>query len=432
MPLWLQKTLYFLLKTLLIIAGLFLCFKLLRYMAPFILAFLLSAALEPVIRFLEKKVHLPRKIGAVFSILIVLGTIGTLLTGIAMRLVKEISNLYEAVSTSFGDLTIFFNRMMDEANRFYIQLPTEVTDAIDSTVSALGTSLKDVLGSMAQTTLKITVSVPEAVIFLLVSILATYFMISDRVHINAAFERWVPKTWLRNTRGMIFDVFKALFGWLRAQGIIMSVTFTILITGLLVAGVENPLVIALLTAIIDALPVFGAGAVLIPWSIAAFIVGNIRLGVFLLLLDVVILVVRHLIEPRIVGRQIGIHPLLTLLGMYLGLQWIGVFGMIAGPIFIVILRAILEGLMKTERIAGFMRRLSREEEALDGKGDKSGSSAEAGDKSGSSAEAGDETGPTAEAGDETGPTAEAGDAFGASTNIEDMTDSSIDEKITKN
>jgi sporulation integral membrane protein YtvI len=360
MPGWLQRTLFFLLRTSLAILGLFLVLKLLRFTAPFLLAFLFSTALEPVVRFLKKRVRIPRKLGAIISILLVLGTIGTLLGLIVTRLVLEIRNLYDVFSTSFVDMTAFFNRMMDQAAQVYIRLPKEVTDAIDNSVTALGTSLKDILGRLAEITLKVTVSVPEAVIFLLVTILATYFMISDRVRINAAFEKWVPKSWLKNTRHMVVDVFKALFGWLRAQGIIMSITFSIILTGLLLAGIDNPLVIALLTAVIDALPVFGAGAILIPWGIALIVTGNVKLGIFLLILDGVILIVRHLIEPRIVGRQIGIHPLLTLLGMYLGLQWIGVLGMILGPICMVLLKAILDGVLKMERFTAFVSHLFRE------------------------------------------------------------------------
>lgn len=360
MPFWLQRTLFFLLRALLALLALFLVLKLLRYTAPFLLAFLFSTALEPVVRFLKKKIRIPRKLGAVISILLVLGTIGSMLGLIVDRLVVEIRNLYEAFSSSFVDMTAFFNHMMVQATQVYIRLPKEVTDAIDNSVSALGTSLKDILGGLAEITLRFTVSVPEAIIFLLVTILATYFMISDRARINAAFEKWVPRSWLKNSRHMVIDVFKALFGWMRAQGIIMSITFSILLIGLLVAGVDNPLVLALLTAIIDALPVFGAGAILIPWGVASLIVGNVQLGIFLLVLDAVILVVRHLIEPRIVGHQIGIHPLLTLLGMYLGLQWIGVLGMILGPICMVLLKAILDGAMKIERVTLFMQRLFRE------------------------------------------------------------------------
>lgn len=363
MPAWLQRMLFFLLRALLAILALFLVLKLIRFTAPFLLAFLFSSALDPVVRFLNKKVHIPRKLGAVISILLVLGTIGTMVGLIVARLVTEIRNLYEAFSTSFVDMTAFFNRMMAQATQFYIRLPKEATDAIDNSVSALGTSLKDILRSLAEATLKFTISVPEALIFLLVTILATYFMISDRAKIIAAFEKWVPKSWLKNSRHMVIDVFKALFGWLRAQGIIMSITFSILLTGLLVAGVANPLVIALLTALIDALPVFGAGAILIPWAIALFLVGNVKLGIFLLVLDAVVLVVRHLIEPRIVGRQIGIHPLLTLLGMYLGLQWIGVLGMILGPICLVLLKALLDGIMKMERVTVFVQRLFRENDS---------------------------------------------------------------------
>ena len=359
MPFWLQKTLYFLFRTLLFVLGLFLVLKLLKYLAPFIVAFLLANALEPVVRFLEKRIRLPRKLGAVFALLVVLGAIGTLLGMLGARLAVEIRNVYTTLSGSSGDFSSFLRRIVSQAQSFYFRLPDEVTSAIDSTADALGESVRTLLGRFAQNTLAFTISIPEAVVFVLVTILAAYFMISDRKRILAAFERWVPQNWLRGTRRMLLGVFKALFGWLRAQGIIICITFTVILSGLLLSGVENPLVIALATAIIDALPVFGAGFVLIPWSIFSLIGGNVKLGIFLLLLDGTILILRHLIEPRIVGRQIGIHPLLTLIGMYLGLQWIGVLGMIAGPICMVVLKAILEGVLKMEPVQAFVRHLFR-------------------------------------------------------------------------
>lgn len=100
----------------------------------------------------------------------------------------------------------------------------------------------------------------------------------------------------------------------------MIITFSELLVGLLVIGIENPLLIALTIAVVDVLPVLGAGTVLIPWGIVNIIFGNTKLGLSLLLLYVIILFVRQLIEPKIVGQQIGVHPLLTLFGMYVGLQ----------------------------------------------------------------------------------------------------------------
>lgn len=360
MPYWLQRAALFLLKTLGVLLLLFLFLKGLKYLAPFIVAFILSSALDPLVRLMEKKLRIHRKIGSVFSILVALGTVGTLLGLMAARIAMEVRNLYTSITSSSVDATAFFRDIMDQATAFYIRLPSEVTDAIDSTLSALGETVRNVIGSLAKFTLAFTISVPEALVFVLISIIATYFMLSDRVRINEAIERWIPRKWLTGTRSMILGVFKAMFGWLRAQGIIICITFTIIVTGLLIVGVQNPLVIALMTAIIDALPVFGAGFILIPWGVFSLIAGNVRFGVFLLLLDVVVLVVRHLIEPKIVGKQIGIHPLLTLMGMYLGLRWLGVLGMIVGPILMVLLKALLENLLKIPSVKALVDRWFRE------------------------------------------------------------------------
>ena len=360
MPYWLQRALTFMLKLLGLFLLLFLLLKGIKYLAPFLVAFILSSALEPLVRVMEKRLRIHRKIGSVFSILVAMATVGTLLGLMAARIAMEIRNLYNTISDSSVDMTAFFRRMMDEATAFYIRLPIEVTDAIDNTVSALGETVKDVIGGLARFTLAFTVSVPEALVFVLISIIATYFMLSDRARITAAFERWIPRRWLSGTLTMLLGIFKAMFGWLRAQGIIICITFTIIITGLLAAGVQNPLVIALMTAIIDALPVFGAGFILIPWGVLSLIAGNIRFGVFVLLLDVVVLVVRHLIEPKIVGKQIGIHPLLTLMGMYLGLRWIGVLGMIVGPILMVLLKTVLENVLKIPSVKAQVDRIFKE------------------------------------------------------------------------
>ncbi|MDD3228691.1 MAG: sporulation integral membrane protein YtvI [Oscillospiraceae bacterium] len=361
MPYWLQRAGTFVLKTLGLLLALFLLFKGVKYLAPFLVAFILSSALFPLVRWMERKLRIHRKIGSVFSILLALGTVGTLLGLMAARIATEIHNLYTTITSSSVDVSAFFRRVMDQATAFYIRLPQEVTNTIDSTLSALGDTVRDVIGSLAKYTLAFTVSVPEALVFVLITIIATYFMLSDRVRINEAIERWIPKRWLTGTRSMVLGVFKAMFGWLRAQGIIICITFTIIVTGLVIAGVQNPLVIALMTAIIDALPVFGAGFILIPWGVLSLIAGNVRFGVFLLLLDVVVLVVRHLIEPKIVGKQIGIHPLLTLMGMYLGLRWIGVLGMIVGPILMVLTKALLENLIKIPAVKALVDRWFRED-----------------------------------------------------------------------
>lgn len=362
MPEVFKKTLLTLLKLLLIALGVFLVFKVGGYLVPFIVAFIFASLIEPLVRFIESKLRITRKIGSVFSILVVLGTIFTVLGFIITRLVKEIINVYNSLNLTTDNVSAFIDDIMTRLNSFYISLPVEVADGINKMLTDLTNNLENLLKpivDIATSGIKIAFSLPQALIFVLVTILATYFMSSDKHKIIHYLDSQIPENWLKKTKDISHNVFVALFGWLKAQLILMTITFSEVLTGLLIIGIENPLLVALIIAVVDALPVLGAGTVLIPWAIVNLISGNTRLGLSLALLYIIILFVRQLIEPKIVGQQIGIHPLFTLFGMYLGLQFIGVLGMFLGPLTVVLLKYILEGILKVEGFKGWYEKTFR-------------------------------------------------------------------------
>ena len=128
---------------------------------------------------------------------------------------------------------------------------------------------------------------------------------------------------------------------MRATLILMAITFVQLYIGLLILQVQYALLMAFIIAIFDALPVIGAGLFLIPWMIYALITGNIKFAVVLLIMHISITVVRQFVQPKILGDQIGIHPLATMSAMYVGFKFLGVSGLIAGPVIFVIVKSVL-------------------------------------------------------------------------------------------
>lgn len=357
MPEAIKKTLFTILKIGLVILGIFLLFKGVRYIVPFVLAYIFASLIEPSVKFIEKRLKIPRKIGTVFSILVVLGAIISIVALLISRLINEINNVYQSIN--IDGISNFFNGVINEINGIYIQLPTEVTDLINQAGQNLASNLQSILKSivdLAQVPIQFALNLPQVLIFIVVTILATYFMSSDKSMILNFLDGQIPSEWLKRTRGITNNVFVALFGWVKAQLILMSITFTELIIGLLIIGVQNAFLIALMIAIVDVLPVLGAGTVLVPWSIINLIAGNTKMGLSTFLLYVIILFVRQLIEPKIVGQQIGVHPLFTLAGMYIGLQIFGVLGMFLGPISVIILKYILEGLFKTDNLKGWFEK----------------------------------------------------------------------------
>ncbi|NLM11442.1 MAG: sporulation integral membrane protein YtvI [Clostridiaceae bacterium] len=339
----------------LIIIGIILLLRLSVYCIPFIIAFILSSLIEPLVSFLERKVKIPRKIGSVFSILLVLSILGTILGLIITRLVKEIINVYEQINVIFGGMQLFFEAMIEKVNYLYISLPKTISDTVDQYFAEAANSAKEIMKPLIEKLTSFTLSLPQALLFLVVTILATYFMTSDKNKINSFLDRQFPVQWMEKTRIVVNNLFSALFGWMRAQLILMTVTFTELTVAFLILDIQNGLLLALIIAIVDALPVFGVGTVLIPWGIVDLLSGNYQRGISMLLLYIIVLVVRQLIEPKIIGQQIGVHPLATLFSMYLGLQLFGIIGMIVGPVIMVIIKTIFGTILKTNEIKKWLQ-----------------------------------------------------------------------------
>ncbi|NLY18049.1 MAG: sporulation integral membrane protein YtvI [Clostridiaceae bacterium] len=340
----------------LILLGVYLLIRLSLYCIPFVIAFILSSLIEPVVSFLERKVKIPRKIGSVFSIFLVLSVLGTILGLVITRLVREIINVYNQINEIFGSLQLFFEAVIERVNRFYISLPKTISDTIDQYFADAASNAKELLTPMVNGITNFTLSLPQALVFLIVTILATYFITSDKDKINSFLDTQLPNQWMDKTRTVMNKLFSALFGWMRAQFILMIVTFTELTVAFLVMRIENGLLFAALIAIVDALPVFGVGTFLIPWGTIELLSGNYQRGLSLLLLYIIILVIRQLIEPKIVGQQIGIHPLLTLFSMYLGLQLMGIVGMIVGPVLTVIIKGLIDAVIKADGFSTWVQR----------------------------------------------------------------------------
>lgn len=354
-----KRTLLTILRIALIILAIFLLTRLWKYIVPFIIAYFFASIIEPVVKFIENKLRIPRKIGTVFSILFVLGIIGSIIGFLISRLIKEIKAVYLNLEINMDTITEFFNRIIDKVNDIFIQLPDQITDLLSKGLQDFANNLQSILGKIVdwlQASIQAAMYLPQILIFIIVTLLATYFMSSDKNTIIRFLDVQIPTDWLDKTKSITKNVFTALFGWMRAQLILTSITFSELLAGFLIIGIDNALLLAIIISLVDVLPVLGAGTVLIPWSIINLILGNAKLGLSTALLYVIILFVRQLIEPKVLGKQIGVHPLFTLAGMYIGLKLWKVPGMFIGPLAIVSLKYIFEGILKADTFKQWVER----------------------------------------------------------------------------
>ena len=205
----------------------------------------------------------------------------------------------------------------------------------------ISTWIKDALTNI----LNIITSLPAMFIYTAVFILSLYFICTDKIYIIDQFEHHFPEIWVRRLTKHLKQITKTLGEYLKAQATLVLVSFAICLIGLYIfkfigLNVEYPLIAALGIGFVDALPIFGSAAAMVPWAVISALNGDITLGISLVALLVVMSIVKQFLEPKIVSGHIGIHPIFTLISMYTGFKMIGVFGTLVGPIVLIIIKNI--------------------------------------------------------------------------------------------
>ncbi len=334
---------------------------------PFVIAFIISTFIEPLIRLLEKRAHIRRRLSSLLSILIFLSTFGVLFFFIISKIISEIKQLALFLQNQPDWLVKLYsdlNNFLSGASKFYIDLPASFTAGIQSTLSNTSKTIFDSISSIATGLINIVASVPQLLIFIIITTISLYFFTSDRETIYNFVKKQLPDKVFSKLENIKNDLFLALFGYIKAYSIIVLITFSELAIGLSLIGIKYSILIALIICFVDLLPIFGSGTVLVPWVIYCFFTGQTLTGILLLILYIIVFIVRQIIEPKIVGKQIGLHPLLTLFAMYVGLQSFGVIGMLLGVITVILLKSILLGVLKGKTISEFIESKSKSKKAL--------------------------------------------------------------------
>ncbi|NMB33798.1 MAG: sporulation integral membrane protein YtvI [Clostridium sp.] len=343
------------------LAGILLTLKFSVYIAPFILAFAVSASIEPLIRFLTKKAKLSRKSATIISLLLVATTIIMFMLLIISRLYKEIGSLVNGRPQYLVEIYRNISGLVNKALEIYFDLPEDIILGITNMLSNFSDSISKILDSFLKGIYNTAISIPQMFVFIIVTILATYFLSSDRDRISEFIENNFPKSFLKKMASIKNNIFLAFFGYVRAQLILMCITFVELTLGFLIIGVRHFLLLALGISFIDALPVLGTGGVLIPWAVYEFLTRDFKMGISLIILYIIALITRQLVESKILGQQIGLHPLVTLVSMYLGMQFFGVIGFILGPIVVLLFKNIVSCFIKQKNIKEIINEFNKKQ-----------------------------------------------------------------------
>lgn len=324
--------------------------KLAAFYMPFLIAFIISLMLEPLIRFLMRKLKLKRKQSSIVVIIFIMGIIIGLITWAVSSLISEGSSLLNNINEYVEITTKKIQDMIAQINIKNLNIPDAVLSAIENSSKDLLNMLASELQNIIKSLLNFITSIPTIGIYLSVTFLALYFMCTDKVYMIDQLEHHLPEVWVKKLYRHLKDLVKVLGGYLKAEATLIIISFVISLIGLYIfhfvgLNVKYPLLYAVAIGFVDALPIFGSGTVMVPWAIIEGFNGDIKLGIAVLGLWIVMSIIRQLIEPRIVGNHIGIHPIFTLIAMYTGFKLIGVIGLFIGPIALIILKNIFSAIL---------------------------------------------------------------------------------------
>lgn len=310
------------------------------YFWPFMIGVLIAIILERGINFVTQKTKVSRKsVGTVMVILFYI-ILAMLITLILITLVKEIVGISLKIPDIYNDLELDYKELYTKLRSIMNKTPDTIIDTIYNIGKTALDAVIDIVKNVVNSAINLIMSLPNLMVYVIVTFLATLFIVTDRRAILKGANEVLPPKFTRKVINVVSMSIKSLGNYLKAQCILISITFVELLIAFVILKQPYPLTIALIVALVDALPILGTGTVLIPWSIYSFITGDIILGIALLVIYIIILIVRQLVEPKIVGEKIGVHPFLTLLAMYLGFRLLGLIGMIVGPIVLVIFKNV--------------------------------------------------------------------------------------------
>lgn len=311
---------------------------------PFLVGWLIAYIMNPLVNLLQRKARFPRWLSVSVSLLLFLGVFLGLITLAVTNIVLEINDLSLIIQNNVNQWkTLFTDYINSDSIQNFINRVINIynenpvyKDTINSNLTSSGKTVTDFVSYMVKFILdgivKLLTSLPTLATVIIVALLASFFISNDWPKLKGKLQSWTPDFILKPTVVVWANLQKALFGYMKAQLILISITALFVIIGLWVLGIKYAITIGLLIGLVDLMPYLGTGAVMVPWIIIEFIQHDYYTGIGLSILYGIILVARQILEPKVLATSIGLDPLPTLMSMYIGLKLFGFLGLIIGPV----------------------------------------------------------------------------------------------------
>lgn len=347
---YLKITINFIVYILIFLFCIFALPRLIRFFGPFVIGWIISIIANPLVKFLEKKVKIIRKhSSAIIIITVIIGVAAAFYALIAL-LVRELISLSNDIPNIYLNIQTEFTRLSERLSGVYDMLPDQVKITLDNIQLDISEYVKSMMTDdrVSSTATSVVKNVAELLVYVIITILSAYFFIGERENILKETKKLMPSTIVEYYQ-LIAHNFKTAFGgYFKAQFKIMLIIIIILFIGFEILQVDYSFLLAMGIALLDFLPFFGTGFVLWPWAIIDLLLGNYYRAIALVAIYIICQLLKQILQPKMVGDSIGVSPLTTLILMYIGYQFMGVFGMIIGiPIGLVLIKFYKIGMFNT-------------------------------------------------------------------------------------
>ncbi|MBQ3584810.1 MAG: sporulation integral membrane protein YtvI [Lachnospiraceae bacterium] len=335
----------YLVKLVAVTAAVYFCVEyLLPIFLPFLIAYLLKLILRPMINWLETRWGLKRKIVTVVLLVLITGILISLVVSFAGVLSVQIKKLIQNSEYYEEKVDKVTNQACIVVEKYSGIESQDIKHCLDKGVEQIFEFGQDseivyIVMNKSVSTIRILI---EWIVLMITTILAAYYMLAGSNIKKEKKENKQKEMWLNEIRGIARRVTSVCSAYVKTQLIIMSITFVICLISFLIIQNEYAFLIALIVGALDALPLIGVGVILVPWGIICLLMGNYFNAIVILLAFVVCYFAREVLEPRLMGNQIGITPLMTIASMYVGYKVFGIIGVVLGPICYIVISGIME------------------------------------------------------------------------------------------
>ncbi len=318
---------------------------------PLIIALITAIFLEPLVNFIHKRFKWHRKSAVISVFILFLLVVSGLLYWIVTQLIGQIIQFSKMVPEYINSLSA----MWDEFQRFFFRstedMPVEVVSSFETELAGFMEGIRNWVLTIVNydTVSNLLTGIPSFLVSFIVFLIALFLFMLDLPDLKIMLFNRLKDSTAEKVRFMFARLNKVIFGFLKAQFLVSCIIFIVSLVSLAFITPEYAIVMSLVIWIIDFIPILGSIIVLTPWFAYEFITGDIVQGTQLAILALVLLIIRRTVEPKVMGTQIGLSPLATLVAMFIGLQLIGFLGFFVGPLIVILFTSAREaGMIKMD------------------------------------------------------------------------------------